>query len=75
MSNSPDEEDLDIPETDLSGAVRGKYYERAIAGSNIVLLEQDVARVFRNSAVVNEALRAYLKEHGVPPEVPAKKAG
>ena len=76
MSNTTDErKEFDIPETDLTGAVRGKYYERAVAGTNIVLLEQDVAQVFRDSAVVNQALREYLKEHGVPPEVAAKKAG
>lgn len=76
MSNTPDElDEFDIPETDLSAAVRGKYYERAVAASNVVLLEQDVARVFRDSAVVNQALREYLNEHGAPPEVPAKKAG
>ena len=76
MSKNPNEsEEFEIPETDLSGAVRGKYYERAIAGSNIVLLEPDVARVFRDSAVVSQALREYLKEHGAPPQSPAKKAG
>lgn len=76
MSKNPKgSEELEIPETDLSGAVRGKYYERAIAGSAIVLLEPDVARVFRDSAVVSQALREYLKEHGAPPQTPAKKAG
>ena len=76
MSKNPNKsEEFEIPETDLSGAVRGKYYERAMAGSNIVLLEPDVARVFRDSAVVSQALREYLKEHGAPPESPAKKAG
>jgi hypothetical protein len=76
MSNRPDEsEDLDIPETDLSGAVRGKYYERAIAGTNVVLLESDVAKVFRDSAVVSQALREYLQEHGEPPHLPTKTEG
>lgn len=76
MSNRPDEsEDLEIPETDLSGAIRGKYYERAAAGTNVVLLEPDVASVFRDSAVVSQALREYLKEHGKPPHLPEKTAG
>jgi len=76
MNKNPNEaEDFEIPETDLSGAVRGKYYERARAGSNIVLLEPDVARVFRDSAVVSQALREYLNEHGAPPQLAAKKAG
>ena len=74
MSNEPKEfEEDDIPETDLSGAVRGKYYERAMRGTNIVLLEPDVAKVFHDSAVVSQALREYLQEHGAPPKLP--KAG
>jgi hypothetical protein len=48
------------PEYDLAslkGVVRGKYYKRAMAGTNLVLLEPDVARVFRDSDSVNRALR------------------
>ena len=75
MSNRTDEfEDDDIPEMDLSGGVRGKYYERYMQGTNVVLLEPDVARVFHDSAVVNQALREYLSEHGHPPVV-SKRAG
>ena len=76
MSDRTDEEqDLDIPETDFSGGMRGKYYERAVQGANVVLLEPDVAAVFRDSAVVSQALREYLSEHGTPPSVPGQKAG
>jgi hypothetical protein len=76
MSNQADElEEDDIPEIDFSGGVRGKYYERAMQGSNVVLLEPDVARVFRNSAVVSQALREYLSEHGVPPTVLKQEGG
>ncbi len=76
MNNRPDEiEDDDIPETDFSAGVRGKYYERAMQGSNIVLLEPDVAKVFRDSAVVSQALREYLSEHGAPPVVPKQEGG
>ncbi len=75
MSNEPDPvEDDDIPEMDLRGGVRGKYYERYMKGTNVVLLEPDMARVFHDSAVVNQALREYLSEHGAPPELP-KRAG
>jgi hypothetical protein len=41
----------------LKGGVRGKYYRRATAGTNLVLLEPDVARAFPNSTSVNRALR------------------
>ncbi len=60
------------PEYDLRGGVRGKYYERYKQGTNVVLLEADVAKVFRDSATVNKALREYLSEHGTPPAVTAK---
>jgi hypothetical protein len=43
-------------------AVRGKYYLRLLKeGANLVVLEPDVARVFRTSGAVNEALRSLLK--------------
>ena len=46
---------------DYSKAVRGKYYRRLIEeGSNIIVLEPDVAKVFKDSAGVNEALRSLL---------------
>ena len=48
------------PEYDLSrlkGGVRGKYYKRATAGTNLVLLEPDVVRAFPDSNSVNRALR------------------
>ena len=41
----------------LKGGVRGKYYKQATAGTNLVLLEPDVARAFPDSASVNRALR------------------
>ena len=47
---------------DYSTAVRGKYYRRLMKeGSNIVVLEPDVARAFRSSAAVNDALRSLLQ--------------
>jgi hypothetical protein len=46
---------------DYSKAVRGKYYQRLLdEGSNIVILEPDVAKSFRDSASVNAALRSLL---------------
>jgi hypothetical protein len=48
-------------EYDFSGAVRGKYHKRYLEGTNVVVLEPDVAKRFKNSASVNEALRTYLK--------------
>lgn len=46
---------------DYSKAVRGKHYQRLIKeGANVVVLEPDVAKVFRGSAAVNDALRSLL---------------
>ena len=52
------------PEYDLAqlqGGVKGKYAERFHQGTNLVLLEPDVAQAFPNSQSVNEALRLLLK--------------
>jgi len=45
------------PEYDFSIGVRGKYYERYRKGTNLVLLEPDIAKVFPDSESVNHALR------------------
>jgi hypothetical protein len=60
----PNESDDLRPEYDLSkltGGVRGKYYERATAGTTLVLLERDVAEAFPDGQTVNQALRALIK--------------
>ncbi len=46
---------------DYSTAVRGKYH-RAMPkdGANVVVLDPDVAKAFRSSEAVNEALRSLL---------------
>ena len=47
---------------DYSKAVRGKYYQRLLdEGSNLVILEPDVAKAFHDSVSVNEALRSLLE--------------
>ena len=56
LNNESDQEMLD--EYDFSGGVRGKYVERFSKGSNVVVLDPDVARVFTDSESVNQALRA-----------------
>jgi hypothetical protein len=52
------------PEYDLSqlkGRVRGKYVERYREGTNLILLEPDVAAAFPDAKTVNEALRLLIK--------------
>lgn len=50
----------------LKGGVRGKYVERYRAGTNLVLLEPDVAKSFPNERAVNEALRLVIKLKKIP---------
>ncbi len=52
------------PEYDLRGGVRGKYYQQYMEGTNVVLLDPDVAAVFRDSESVNQALRVLIKAAG-----------
>jgi hypothetical protein len=62
-SNHELEDDL-RPEYDFSkmrSGVRGKYVDRYQAGTNIVLLEPDVAQAFPTSDSVNEALRLLMQ--------------
>lgn len=48
------------PEYDTRGGVRGKYYERYRQGTNVIVLDPDVAAVFRDSQSVNQALRLLI---------------
>lgn len=47
-------------EYDFSRGVRGKYARRFAAGSNVVMLEPDVAKAFPNQERVNRSLRALV---------------
>lgn len=48
-------------EYDFSGGVRGRYAKRYAEGTNLILLEPDLAAEFPDSRSVSRALRAYLK--------------
>ena len=51
------------PEYDLAklkGGVRGKYYRKATAGTNLVLIEPELADLFPDTESVNRALRLLL---------------
>jgi hypothetical protein len=47
-------------EYDFSGGVRGKYVDRYRQGTNVALLDPEVAEAFPDSKSVNDALRALL---------------
>jgi hypothetical protein len=77
MKKKTDELDELRPEYDFSqmaGGVRGKYVERYRAGTNLVLLEPDIAKAFPTAISVNEALRSLLpivhkQQPNIVPEV------
>jgi hypothetical protein len=48
--------------TTLKGGVRGKYFERYHAGTNLALLAPDVRAAFPSDAAVNRALRTLMKK-------------
>ena len=60
-----EEEDELRPEygfSQMKGGVRGKYVERYRKGTNLVLLDPDVAVAFPDAKAVNDALRSLLQE-------------
>ena len=50
------ERDTVCPEYNFSAGVRGKYHLDYSHGTNVVLLDPDVAAVFKDAAAVNAAL-------------------
>lgn len=48
-------------ESDFGGGIRGKYADRFAEGSNVVVLDPDVAAEFKTRKAVNDALRAQLE--------------
>ncbi len=49
------------PEYDFSHGTRGRHAARYAAGTNVVVLEPDVAETFPTAAEVNDALRALAR--------------
>ena len=59
MKKSPEPDPLaERPNLDFSKGVRGKYYDRAQKGTNIVVIAPDLLDTFPDSEAVNEALRS-----------------
>ena len=58
--NQDNEQDVMRTEYDFSTGIRGKHHEAYRQGTNLVLLEPDVAEVFKDSATVNAALRTLV---------------
>jgi len=62
-----------LPEYDFSSGVRGKYFDRYQQGTNLVLLEPDIAEAFPDSASVNRALRVLVSVAATQVTQPQKR--
>lgn len=61
---------------DYSTAVRGKYCRRLLKeGANVVVLDPDVAKAFRDSETVNDALRTLLRVSEATRRLTARSSG
>jgi hypothetical protein len=60
MNEAEDEMRAEYRREDLGKGVRGKYYERFTKGTNLVLLDDRVAKAFPTAEAVNEALLGLL---------------
>lgn len=56
MKRMKNDEDM-LEEYDFSGGVKGKYAKRYEEGTNVVVIDPDVAEYFPDHDSVNEALR------------------
>ena len=67
----PDEMRAEYSRKALGAGTRGKYHADYVAGSNVMLIEPDVASVFATPKAVNEALRSLIAvaRRVAPPEV------
>jgi hypothetical protein len=61
-TSTPEEDAPMRDQYDFSGGVRGKYAKQYAEGTNLVLLEPDIADAFPTARAVNAALRKVLAE-------------
>jgi hypothetical protein len=52
----------EYPENLIKSGVRGKYAKRYREGTNVVLIDPDLHKLFPNSEAVNRALREYVSK-------------
>jgi hypothetical protein len=65
MKRLPKDPDL-LEEYDFSKGVQGKYANRFREGTNVVLLDPDIAAAFPSDEAVNTALRLVMQLQKVP---------
>lgn len=62
MSNDRDTLRDEYPEELIRSGVRGKYAKRYREGTNLVLIDPDLHKIFPDSESVNRALRDYISK-------------
>ena len=62
MINKADELRDEYPEELIKSGVRGKYAKRYHEGTNVVLIDPDLHKIFPDSESVNKALREYIAQ-------------
>ena len=65
MKRMPKDPDL-FEEYDFSQGVQGKYARRYAEGTNVVLLDRDIAEAFPSDEAVNTALRLVMQLQKLP---------
>ena len=58
--NQINEDQNMLEEYDFSKGIRGKYAERYNKGTNVIVIDPDVAEYFSDSKAVNDALRSII---------------
>ena len=75
MRNDPDM----LEEYNFSGGIRGKYAKRYAEGTNVIVIDPDVAEYFPDHDSVNEALRSLAaiikRQKGAKRTTPRRRAG
>ncbi len=60
MNSETDDLRQEYPEEFIKSGIRGKYTKQYREGSNVVLIDSDLHKLFPDSASVNKALREYV---------------
>ncbi len=63
VTQDQDEMRPEYDETILKNGVRGKYYQRYMAGTNLVRLAPDVRKAFPSDEDVDRALRSLMENN------------
>jgi len=62
MNSETDDLRQEYPEDLIKSGVRGKYTKQYREGTNVVLIESDLHKLFPDSESVNKALREYVAQ-------------